>query len=152
MREKARAKKRSSQAAKVKRTLRVPCNLEGKTSYFRHSPWLLLKKHCPLSEITSQGFSRTGFASYNGDAAVNRKPKKKRTLSLPISLHLLRKTNWSHKKLRTLAHTRGNASVRRTLRENLLNVLITEPLKQDSIITQNKSIIITRGRQESETA
>jgi len=70
-----------------------------------------------------------------------------RTLSHPISLHLLRKTNWSHKLC-----THASASVHRTLRENLLNVLITEPLKQDSIITQNKSIIITRGRQESETA
>lgn len=56
-------------------------------------------------------------------------------------------TNWSHKLC-----TNASASVHRTLRENLLNVLITEPLKQDSIITQNKSIIITRGRQESETA
>ncbi len=52
----------------------------------------------------------------------------------------------------THTHTQANASVHRTLRKNLLNVLITEPLKQDSIITQNKSIIITRGRQESETA
>lgn len=146
MREKAWAKKKSSQAAKVKRILRVSCNLEGKTSYSRHSLWLPQEKNI-VPSLKSHLKASLALDSFVTIEMLQSIENQKRTLSHPISLHLLRKTNWSHK-----LRTHASASLHRTLRENLLNVLITEPLKQDSIITQNKSIIITRGRQESETA
>lgn len=105
MREKARAKKRSSQAAKVKRILRVSCDLEGGKQVI---PGILLgslwKKHCPFSQIASQGFSCAGFVSYKRDAAVNRKAKKC-ALSLAISLISLEKQTGVTSYPNTHAHT-----------------------------------------------